>query len=232
MVKAGINDKSNESKMNRTINTLKHLLPIKWLLLACFSFSSSLSAHPHAWVDTNTAIGNDKTHITTLHMTWTFDAETSDYMLQGEEISPEHIDNTLQLLATSVTNNMYNEHYFTYFYVGNTPIKFKTARYPQLIQYQDKLVLTFDIPLSEPIAFNNKDFKLFIYDSTYFVDMSWLEAQDIQLTEDISKHCKYKLLEPTASDAQRAYTLSLADDVAPNNALGQLFSQQFQLHCD
>lgn len=232
MIKADTKDQLNELKMNRLINTLKYLLPIKWLLLACLSFPFTLSAHPHAWIDTNTAIGSDQTHITTLHMTWTFDAETSAYMLQGEDISPEHIDNTLQLLATSVTNNMYNEHYFTYFYVGNTPIKFKAARYPQLIQYQDKLVLSFDIPLSEPIAFNNKTFKLFIYDSTYFVDMSWLEPQEIQVTEDINKHCKQKLLEPKASDAQRAYTLSLADDVAPNNALGQLFSQQFQLHCN
>jgi len=192
---------------------------------------SFLSAHPHAWVDTNTYINSNGTHITSLHMTWTFDAETSNYMLQGEDVSAENINKTLQLLADSVVGNMYNEHYFTYLYDGSTPIRYKAARYPELIQNNEKLVLSFELPLSEPIAFKGKKFKLFIYDATYFVDMSWSNKKEIQLSEQINTQCTGQLVEPKVSDAQRAYTLSLASDIAPDNTIGQLFSQQFQLHC-
>lgn len=202
------------------------------LLLTLFSIlPSTLSAHPHAWVDTNTYINSNETHITSLHMTWAFDAETSNYMLQGEDVSAEQIDKTLQLLADSVVGNMYNEHYFTYLYDGSTPIRYKAARYPQLVQSKDKLILSFELPLSEPIAFKGKKLKLFIYDATYFVDMSWSNEKEIQLSDQINTQCTGQLVEPKVSDEQRAYTLSLASDIAPDNRIGQLFSQQFQLHC-
>ena len=219
--------------MNIISILLNHYKTLKVALLLTLlpMFPSALSAHPHAWVDTNTYINSNQTHITSLHMTWTFDVETSNYMLQGEDVSPEKINNTLQLLADSVVGNMYNEHYFTYFYDGSTPIRYKAARYPQLIQNNENLVLSFELPLSEPIAFKGKNFKLFIYDATYFVDMSWSNTKEIQLSDQINAQCTGQLVEPKVSDAQRAYTLSLASDVAPDNTIGQLFSQQFQLHC-
>ena len=192
---------------------------------------ASLSAHPHAWVDMNTYINSDATHITSLHMTWAFDAETSMYMLQGEDISPEQIDKTLQTLATSVVDNMYNEHYFTYLYNGKTPIRYKAATDAHLIQDKDKLVLSFEVPLSKPINFKNNDFKLVIYDQTYYVDMSWIRDSDVQLSETLQSQCTGKVIEPSVSDSQRAYTMSLASDVAPDNELGEIFSQKYQLHC-
>ena len=206
-----------------------------WVLKVTFIFIFLLpipvSAHPHAWVDTNTYIESDDTHITALHMTWTFDIETSNYMLQGEDISAEKIDATLQRLAESVVGNMYNEHYFTYLYDENTPIRYKEARHPQLIQDKNKLVLSFELPLSNPIAFKGKALKLYIYDETYFVDMSWLDKSNIQLSDQLTAQCNGELLAPKASDELRAYTLSLASDVAPDNTIGQLFSQKYQLNC-
>ena len=217
------------------MNKVFILLQPNWFSKISFIFTLlfplTLSAHPHAWVDTNTYIDSNETHITALHMTWTFDAETSTYMLQGEDISPEKIDQTLQRLAESVVGNMYNEHYFTYLYDGNEPVRYKEANHPQLIQDGNKLVLSFELPLSNPIAFNNKKFKLYIYDETYFVDMSWLDKSNIQLSEQLTAKCAGKLVAPKASDELRAYTLSLASDLAPDNTIGQLFSQKYQLHC-
>jgi len=64
--------------------------------------SQDALSHPHAWIDTNTYINGTDTHITSLQMTWTFDQETSLYMLQGEDISPKHLQTTLQKLANGV----------------------------------------------------------------------------------------------------------------------------------
>jgi len=188
-------------------------------------------AHPHAWVDTSTYINSDQTHLTSMQMTWAFDAETSQYMLQGEDVSPDKIAQTLNALAQSVVANMYNEHYFTYLYDDKTPIRFKTARYPSMVQDQDKLVLSFEIPLSKPIAFKGKKIKLVIYDPTYFVDMSWIDKGQIQVSEQVQSQCTGILQESTVSDAQRAYTMTLASDVAPDTRLGEIFSQKYQLNC-
>jgi ABC-type uncharacterized transport system substrate-binding protein len=203
----------------------------KGSLLFGLLFSGAAFSHPHAWVDTQTYIESNDTHITVLHMTWAFDAETSNYMLQGEDVSPANINETLHALAASVVGNMYNEHYFTYLYDGNTPVRYKEARYAQFVKDKDKLVLTFEIPLSDPIAFKGKNLKLYIYDETYFVDMSWLNKQDVKLSDQLTSQCTGEIIAPKASDEQRAYTLSLASDVAPDNRLGQLFSQKYQLNC-
>jgi len=217
--------------MYTRLTSLIQSLTLKVALIFTLFFPIIASAHPHAWVDTNTYIEADQTHIIALHMTWTFDAETSTYMLQGEDISADNIEQTLQRLAQSVVGNMYNEHYFTYLYNDNEPVRYKEARHPQLIQDGNKLVLSFELPLSIPIAFKDKEFKLYIYDETYFVDMSWLDKTNIQLSEPLTKKCSGELLAPKTSDELRAYTLSLASDIAPDNAIGQLFSQKYQLHC-
>ena len=206
-------------------------VPSKKLFISLLFFTPLVFSHPHSWIDTNTYINSNETQITSLHMTWTFDQETSEYMLQGEDTRPEHIENTLQRLAEGVVNNMYNEHYFTYFYAEDSPIRFKVARYPQLIQKEDKLILSFEIPLSKPIAFAENNFKLFIYDSTYFVDMSWLSEEEVQISEQIVKQCKRKILAAGASQGERDYALALAADVAPDDGLGERFSQQYQLNC-
>jgi len=201
------------------------------LICCSLLFSTTVFAHPHSWVDTNTYIHSNDTHITSLYMTWAFDAETSSYMLQGEDMSLGEKEKTLQRLAEGVVNNMYNEHYFTYFYLLDTPVRYKKARYPQLIQEQDKLILSFEIPLSEPIKFANNTFKLFIYDSTYYVDMSWLNDSEIKLSQPLNEHCTGRVIAPDVSQELRDFTLTLAEDVAPNNELGEHFSQQFKLTC-
>lgn len=208
-------------------NLRKKLIIYLIALLPSISFS-----HPHSWIDTHTYFNSNDTHITALNMTWTFDQETSDYMLHGEDTSAEAINHTLQLIAETVVNNMYNDHYFTYLYHNETPVRYKKARYPQLIQAHDKLVLSFEIPLSEPIPFKENNFKLFIYDASYYVDMSWINEADIQLSDNIKDNCLGRVHAPQVTDQQRDDTLALAEDVAPDNALGQLFSQQFQLSCN
>ena len=201
------------------------------LIFYTLFFSTTVFAHPHSWVDTNTYIHSNDTHITSLYMTWTFDAETSLYMLQGEDMSAGKKTKTLQRLAEGVVNNMYNEHYFTYFYLLDTPVRYKMARYPQLTQIQDKLILSFEVPLSEPIKFANNTFKLFIYDSTYYVDMSWLNDSEIKLSQALNERCTGKVIAPDVSQGLRDFTLTLAEDVTPNNELGEHFSQQFKLTC-
>lgn len=74
-------------------------------------------------------------------------------------------------------HNMINEHYFTYFYNGEQPIKYKLAENGELTQNRTKLTLTFDLPLSKPQPLTKDSLKVLIFEPSYYVDMSWKKAK-------------------------------------------------------
>jgi len=89
-----------------------------FILIALFYPTSSVQAHPHSWIDLKTTIIGTDTHITGFNMSWSFDAITSMYMLDGEALTDENRASTLKKLSSSVMKNINLEHYFTYFYDG------------------------------------------------------------------------------------------------------------------
>ncbi|WP_028863966.1 DUF1007 family protein [Psychromonas aquimarina] len=206
------------------------------LLLACIalmvmSAAPSAQAHPHSWVDTKTVIQGSDSHISGFHMSWTFDAMTSMYMLDGEDLSPENKTETLQKLADSVLENMYNEHYFTYFYDGEKSVKYKTAQNARLTQDKAKLILSFDLPLSRPQPLTTDSLRLLIFEPSYYIDMSWKKSSDLQLSEALAQSCSFDLIAPNPTAEQMSYALSLPADADPDNELGQLFTQTVKLVC-
>ncbi len=57
--------------------------------LALLSFAPNLYAHPHSWIEMKTHIEGENGMITGPPMEWSFDAMTSMYMLDGEEVSAD-----------------------------------------------------------------------------------------------------------------------------------------------
>lgn len=111
------------------IHSFSHILPrfidrlfkarFKSIVFLCFAllpFAPSLQAHPHSWIEMKTHIEGEDGMITGLSMEWSFDAMTSMYMLDGEDIAAESEEEIFEKLASSVIDNMMFEHYFTYFY--------------------------------------------------------------------------------------------------------------------
>ncbi|EEX93772.1 hypothetical protein VIOR3934_00245 [Vibrio orientalis CIP 102891 = ATCC 33934] len=159
-------------------------------------------------------------------MVWEFDAMTSAYMLDGEDLSkPE----TLKNLAHDVINNMLNHHYFTYFYQGDQPIKYRVAVDPVMTFKRGKITLNFDLPLSKPIPANTENLKLLIFDPSYFVDMSWITTHSIGFHGGLD--CELELLKPNPTPAQMAYAMALPIDADPDDQLGQLFTETLYFEC-
>ncbi|WP_414932505.1 DUF1007 family protein [Vibrio europaeus] len=183
-------------------------------------------AHPHSWVEMNTYIQGNQREITGLYMVWEFDAMTTAYMLDGEDRSDP---NMLKQLAQSIAENMLSSHYFTYFYQGEDPIKYRKAIDPELTLKRGKATLRFDLPLAKPLPLNSDELKLLIFDPTYYVDMSWDSAEDIHL--DDSMQCKIRLEKPNPTPEQMAYAMALPIDADPDDALGQLFTQTMYIDC-
>lgn len=193
--------------------------------------SQSASSHPHSWIVTKTMIEGDENAITGLKMEWTFDAMTSTYTLDGEDMSPLHKEETLQRVSDSIIKNMLNEHYFTYFYQGKTPIRYKEVTDSTLALVKGKLIFSFDLELDKPLELNTKDLNLSIYDHTYYIDMYWKNKKDVDLSESLKPYCKVDLIQPKPSSKQMTYAMSLPADANPDYELGQLFTQKVLLNC-
>lgn len=199
------------------------------MLLAFTSVSSY--GHPHSWVDMKTEIQGDGKHITGFLMTWEFDAMTSAYMLDGEDLSSENKAKTLQELADSIMQNMTTNHYLTYFYEDGMPVKYALAENGKLTQDKIKATLQFYLPLAKPLALSDKTLKLLIYDPSYYVDMSWPANNAIQLSLKLAQYCKLSVIDATPTSEQLAYVMSLPVDAARDDALGELFTQAAIINC-
>ena len=226
------------------IHSFSHILPrfierlfkarFKSTAFLCFAllpFAPSLQAHPHSWIEMKTHIEGEDGMITGLSMEWSFDAMTSMYMLDGEDIAAESEEEIFEKLASSVIDNMMFEHYFTYFYEGETPIRYAIAENAKFKRDKAKLVMTFDLPLSTPQAVTRDTLRLLIFDPSYFVDMSWDSKSDVSLSPELDRQCSLTLVEPNPTPEQMSYAMSLSVEADPDNTLGQLFTQTIKLNC-
>lgn len=207
---------------------IKYLL---FILLSVLFFPSTSFAHPHSWIEMKTQIEGSKNEITGFKMEWTFDAMTSAYMLDGNDLSPDKKLESLQKIADSVLKNMLPDHYFTFFYDGEEPVRYKTAKNAKLTQNKAKLTLSFYLPLSKPQLAIGTALRLLIFEPSYYVDMSWNKKSDITLSQALQKSCAIELKAPNPSAEQVNYAMSLPMDSDPDNALGQLFTQTVKLNC-
>lgn len=211
-------------------NHITRLLQVSIMLVGAL-VSINSTAHPHSWVDMKTEIQGDGDHITGFKMSWEFDAMTSAYMLDGEDLSVENKAQALQDLADSIMQNMTTNHYLTYFYEAGMPIKYALAEKGSLAQDKLKARLDFYLPLKEPLILSNKTLKLLIYDPSYYVDMSWPAKNAIQLSPKLSRYCKLSVIDAKPTSEQMAYVMSLPVDSSRDDALGELFTQTAIINC-
>ncbi|WP_245798175.1 DUF1007 family protein [Vibrio ostreicida] len=193
--------------------------------------SSLVHAHPHSWVDMKTQIEGENGLVSGIKMEWTFDAMTSAYLLDGEDMSPENAEKTLDKIAKTVVKNMVSEDYFTYFYDGEKPVKYHRALDPKLERAKSKLKLSFTLPLARPKPLTRDTLRLLAFDSSYYVDMVWRSKSDIILSKGLAKQCQLELVEPNPTSQQMMYAMSLPTNADPDNTLGQLFTQMVKMHC-
>tara|TARA_R110001583_G_scaffold22238_1_gene83546 strand:+ start:20044 stop:20637 length:594 start_codon:yes stop_codon:yes gene_type:complete len=188
-------------------------------------------AHPHSWIEIKTEIDGNNNEVLGFNMQWTFDAMTSSYMLDGHDLAPEEKEKSLQLIADSILNNIFPEHYFTFFYNSDKTVATNKAINAKLIQNKAKLTLAFYLPLAEPQRAIDTSFKLHIFEPSYYVGMSWKQKSDISFAETFQTHCNIELNEPTPTVEQMDFAFALPTDAKPNNSLGQIFNQTVKLNC-
>jgi len=209
----------------------KNVKNLCFIIIINFTMPINVQAHPHSWINLKTKIEGKGNQILGLTMSWTFDSITSAYMLDGEDLSAKNKSKTLTKVKDSVMENINAEHYFTYFYDDNAPIKYAFSNQGTLTQNKSKLTLHFFIPLSEPKRITSRPLTLSVFEPSYYVDMSWDSKKDIELSPELNPSCSFKLLPPNPTPEQVTYAMSLGVDEDPDDALGQLFTQKVIIDC-
>lgn len=226
-LKNNINNVKSVAFINKKICQLFYALCI----ILCASLSSHVQSHPHSWIDLKTVIEGDQNQITGFRMSWTFDAITSAYMLDGEDLSEENKANALQEMADGILENLALEHYFTFFYSHETPIKYTLATDGGIVQNRTKLTLNFFLPLSKPKSIDGESFELQIYESSYYVQMSWRQKEHVTLSPNLAEHCSLQVIEPQPTVEQFNYATAKPANAEVDNELGSLFTQKVKLNC-
>lgn len=199
---------------------------ITLLLLPGISF-----AHPHSWIEQYTTIEGKDNHITALKMVWSFDAITTAYTLDGEDMSKAHRHETLQKVGASIIAHMMPDHFFTYFYRDSKPVRFEMVHQYHVTMPKHKMILYFTIPLAIPLALDNHPLKLLIFDPSYYVDMYWDDIHSIKFSPDLQGHCKYHIEKPHPTAKDVSYAMSLPPNADPDYKLGQIFTQKLKFRC-
>lgn len=208
---------------------------IKRAAIGCLALLVSPLAwsHPHSFIAMQTTPVVSDDALTGLKMVWTMDEITSaDLLYDAGDAAPA--SPVWKKLAAEVMANVLAQHYFTEFWHQGKAVKF--ANLPPsyaLSRSGAQAVLTFVLPLAQPQPLQGQTYTFSVFDPTYFVDMSWKNAQALSLPDTLASRCKLTLQTPQPDAALKDFALSLDKADAPPESmdLGRQFAQKVTLSC-
>ncbi|WP_424405672.1 zinc transporter binding subunit ZevA [Pasteurella sp. PK-2025] len=209
---------------------------IFFCFLGLFSsfFSSSLWAHPHAFIEMRTKVLVSEQKLTGFSMEWILDEASSAAVLYDIKQAKGN-KKALQKLIDEVMGNIVHEHYFSYLYdKQGQKIKYKaTPQNTGMKSNGNQVLYHFDFLLSQPRELKDNEFTLMTYDPTYYVAMYYDPAQksavDFSL---ISSNCQGQVVEPVVDEKIRRYANSLDQTQKDeDDSLGVIFAQKVMLIC-
>lgn len=201
------------------------------LLLGLF-ISCGVLAHPHAFIDMQTAPIIENNQLTGLSMKWTLDEASSSAVIY--DMKQAKTKNEQQKLIDDVMGNVVSEHYFSYLY-DNQHNKIKYSPHPQNygVKIQGlQLQYYFDVPLTHSQNLEKNTFSLQTYDPTYYVAMTYPSKSAVDFSA-LPKNCQGKLIEPNVDEKIQAYASSLdKSQKNEDDSLGVMFAQKIIIQCE
>lgn len=205
-------------------------------LLSLFCITQTVLAHPHSFVDMKNQVLITDDTLKGFAMSWMLDEITSAellYEINRAENKPEAIKKITDELSTSAIE----AHYFSEFYnEKNEPIKFKAKPINPSVEIQkNRIIYHFELTLAKPQALKGHSFRLYTFEPSYYLSMSYDNASDVTVTHQ--SICKVSMEEPQVNDSLRLYASSLDKTETPDMpttsslSLGAMFSQKVNIVC-
>jgi ABC-type uncharacterized transport system substrate-binding protein len=193
-------------------------------------------AHPHVWVDVESIVHyNEAGFATGIAHHWTFDETYTVYTVQGLGKNPDGSFKTEDLKALAETNTTHLKEWEYFTVVHGNGVKAPLFQAPQQakLEYKNnRLVLSFFLPLEKPIA-AQKSLGLEIYDPTYFVAFRIRDGEDAVRLDQAPKGCITQITRPKPLDATAQMRLSdaLYETLTDADNFSENFSNRALVAC-
>lgn len=151
------------------------------ILIPILSVSNSF-AHPHMFIDTEMEVRLSGNSFSGVEITWSFDpmftaAITSDFDRdRNGQFSQEETDDVF----ASAFSNLESSDYFTFVAIDGDTYSPSCIEDFEVFLENDALVYRFFCPFNKPVL--EKEFRIAIYDSSFYCDILYKEGNPITLS--------------------------------------------------
>lgn len=195
-------------------------------------FAPAAQAHPHVWITLKSdVVFSADGKVAALRYVWTFDDMYSAFATQGLDkdgdgkFSREELAELAEVNVTSLEE--FN--YFTVAKNGGDALGFGKPKDYWLEMNKDILTLHFTLPLQSPVA--QKDFTVAIFDSSFFVDLSFPEGAKIELV-GAPVGCAAEAIRPQGAEtAASKLSESFFENLSASAQFGSQFASRIVLRC-
>lgn len=186
-----------------------------------FAAPAAVHAHPHVWVAVEATVAYDGGNIKGLSQRWEFDDMYTAMAIQGLDTNGDgtYTREELQDLAKVNIDGIEQFEYFTFAKLAGTQLKFVRPTEFWLEYQNEKLTLTFLLPLEAPVAAKAPGFEFSIYDPTWFIAFDLPKDTSVKLGAGAPAGCELNLNAPASQGGEAqalvdAFTAQLGGDAS------------------
>jgi ABC-type uncharacterized transport system substrate-binding protein len=164
--------------------------PSRWLKLAWLGVAvvgvdpQRAVAHPHILIEARAELlFNAQGEVVGVSNVWDFDDAFSAYAIQGYDSKGDGkpTKEDLQPFAEINVKSLAEYNYFTRMKIDGVSVSFGRPKNYFDVFVNEKLTLSFTLPLSKPIDIHGKTLQLEVYDPTYFAAITFAQNQPVKL---------------------------------------------------
>jgi ABC-type uncharacterized transport system substrate-binding protein len=194
--------------------------------------TTSLNAHPHAWIDLRSTVGlNDEGQIVGIEQQWLFDDFYSVFVMDGADSTAESQKEALRKLAQSNLKNLREYNYFTDVKSGDRKIALGTVSEYESEVRDGRLWMKFIVPFLAPVDASVRPFSFSVYDPTYYIEIAHLEGDLVGFRGPKSNVCSAQIIQPSPTVDMVMLAQALDKDATPDNTFGKMFAERVTVRC-
>lgn len=199
-------------------------------------------AHPHIWIDGTVELAFDRQgQAAYVRQSWLFDELFSTYALQGMprdkagQVPVQELEKITGEWMKALGEP--ESHFFTRMTLGGKPLTYGAPQNAQTTwdPKTSQLVLSFTLPIEQPVKIDSKGFEVDIQDPSYFVAFNYKGLKSFKGI-DAPPDCKFNYMPPRPLDPKTErllWSIPPEQKELPENlreAVKQL-SHQFTVKC-
>ena len=208
-------------------------------LAALFFVPLKATAHPHVWIDMQTAVLFTETgKVSGLRVYWLFDHFYSAVLkLRVEELKKAGKKDPYGLFVHDMLGRLQPHGFFTEAAADGKRLDLKAGKNARMGEMTEKEVegrvwVEFDLTLRQPLDPRKQKFVYAVYDPTFYIEVLHREKKPaITLAGEGAKGCATKLIKPQPDEQKMAFAASLDKTESGGDGLGKFFAEKVALSC-